>query len=319
MSRTRKRTSARPRRRAGISGDCIIPPPVPVEALPLLTFNSPARKERFVREYVESQAKDEKVKYAERVAVETVFGRRHEVWDVHTDKQRWWVVTEPANLYPQALFPSLDCTLTFHVGLMARVAARQRGLGPTMEREKLAAAWRPWTQAADALDEADEAEEFQAVGMRCRESLLQVVRALANDRIVPADEKPPKRADFVHWSELVADDLAHGSSAADVRGYVKAMSRSVWQLVNWLTHASNASRPDAELAVGATEAVLLAFATAVLRSQTDRPDRCPKCRSYAFVTEEAEGGAPTVACETCGWTADGRSAHAVMPGETGRT
>src|SRR3982751_5554433 len=39
--------------------------------------------------------KDEKVRCAEGVAVETVFGRGHEVWDVHTDKQRWWVATEP--------------------------------------------------------------------------------------------------------------------------------------------------------------------------------------------------------------------------------
>lgn len=310
MLRTRKRMSARSRsRRGGVEGECIIPPPVPVEALPLLTFNSPARKERFIHEYVESQAKDGKVKYAEMVAVETVFGRRHEVWDVHTDKERWWVVTEPANLCPQALFPSLDCTLTFHVGLMARVAARQRGPRPTKDREKLAAAWRPWTQAADALDEADEAEEFQAVGMRCRESLLQVVRALAEDRMVPVNEQPPKRADFIRWSELAADDLAGGSSAADVRGYLKALSRSAWQFVNWLTHASNASRPDAELAVAATEAVLVAFATAVLRAQTGRPDRCPRCRSYAVVAEEAEGSPPMVSCETCGWSADAAPAQ----------
>jgi hypothetical protein len=36
------------------------------------------------------------------------------------------VVTSPTNLYSQALMPSLDYTLSFHIGLMARVAA-QRG------------------------------------------------------------------------------------------------------------------------------------------------------------------------------------------------
>lgn len=66
MPRTRRSRPTRAKQRRTKS-ECIIPPPVPVEALPLITFNSPARKQRFVREYVESQAKDEKVKYAERV------------------------------------------------------------------------------------------------------------------------------------------------------------------------------------------------------------------------------------------------------------
>jgi hypothetical protein len=73
-----------------------------------------------------SQARDEKVLHLEKVASERIFDRQHDVWDVHTDKERWWVVTQPTNLYSQTLMPSLDYTLSFHIGLMARMAARRK-------------------------------------------------------------------------------------------------------------------------------------------------------------------------------------------------
>jgi hypothetical protein len=240
------------------------------------------------------------VNHAERVATETIFGRRHEVWDVHTDKARWWVITQPTNLYSQAAFPSMDYTISFHVGLMARVEAAERGPGPGTNRDRLAPAWRPWMQAADALDEADEAEDFQAVGMRCRESLLQVVRALVDEKMVPAGAEAPKRADFIHWAELLADHFAGGSSAADGRGYLKALSRSAWQLVNWATHASDAANSDAALALSVTEAILVAFGTASLRNDSGRPTRCPRCRSYSLVPDDSEDGWPALLCESCG-------------------
>ena len=79
---------------------------------------------RAVREYVEIQAADESVIHLERVASERVFGTKHDVWDVHTDKGRWWVLTDPTNLYSQRDFPSLDYILSFHVGLIARLASK---------------------------------------------------------------------------------------------------------------------------------------------------------------------------------------------------
>jgi hypothetical protein len=115
---------------------------------------------------------------------------------------------------------------------------------------------RRWTQAAESLDSADEAEEFQAVGMRCRESLIAMVRAIAQPGMVPRGTEEPKAAAFILWSELIADATASGPSASEVRGYLKAMARSTWQLVSWLTHAGNAARYDAEMALDATQNTL---------------------------------------------------------------
>ena len=59
--------------------------------------------------------------HLEKVTIESIFGQPMDGWDVQTDKNRWWVITNPTNLYSQKLFPSLDYTFSFHFGLHARM------------------------------------------------------------------------------------------------------------------------------------------------------------------------------------------------------
>ena len=118
-------------------GDCIIPPAIPKPELHRLMFRHSELEAQQIKDYMARQASDEKVLHVEKVASERIFGREHAVWDVHTDKERWWVVTEPTNLYSQTLMPSLDYTLSFHIGLMARVAARREPEGSEAEQEFL--------------------------------------------------------------------------------------------------------------------------------------------------------------------------------------
>ena len=54
-----------------------------------------------VTEYMQSQAPDLAVQFVQKVYSENVLHVRHDVWDVHTDVDRWWVITEPMNLYSQ--------------------------------------------------------------------------------------------------------------------------------------------------------------------------------------------------------------------------
>jgi hypothetical protein len=232
--------------------ECTIPGRVPDSVLNKFVLNRLEHEAQAIREYVEWQSPKENVTYLEKVATEHLFDRKLDAWDVHTDGEHYWVITSPTNLYSQELFPSLDYTLSFRIGLMARVMARRRGTDDDEQQDRLAAGWRRWTQAAEALDRADEAEEFQAIGMRCRECLLAMVRAVANDSMVPAGQNRLKSADFLHWSELLANTIAQGSSAAEIRAYLKTLAKSTWQLVSWLTHASNAVRFDGHMAVEAT-------------------------------------------------------------------
>src|SRR5262249_8146291 len=149
----------------------------------------------------------------------------------------------------------------------------------------------------------DEAEEFQAIGMRCRDALLDFAEATASPELVPAGEEPPQRGNFIAWSSLIANAAASGKSAERVRQYLKTVAEETWQLVGWLLHAQNARWADAQLAVDATNTVLLSFGAAVLRYETGAPERCPQCRSYRLTVDyRSDIRAEVPLCETCGWT-----------------
>jgi hypothetical protein len=184
---------------AAARSDCTVPPALPKAELRHLLFRQSETEAQRISDYVEWQAHgEEKVLHAEKVASERVFGREYDVWDVHADKERWWVVTNPTNLYSQTLMPSLDYTLSFHIGLMARVAAHREPDGTEAQQEFLLVTTRKMTQAGEAFDQADEAEEFQAVGMQCRECLLALVREVIDGSDIGQGDDPPYKV-TVAW------------------------------------------------------------------------------------------------------------------------
>lgn len=281
--------------------DCTIPPALPISALNNMLFKRDQEAERDIRTYVEWQAKDEKVEHAERVATEFVLGRRIEGWDVYTDKHRWWVITSPTNLYSQELVPSLDYAISFHVGVVARMMSEPDTGVSELEQSLMPSAWRRWEQAAEVLDEAEEAKDFQSVGMRCRECLVAMAKGVAEEKMVPVGKIAPKRGDFTQWSELIANHIARGQSAKRVRGYLKAISQSGWELVSWLTHASGATRADAILAVEVTQHILATFSTALFRHNYAIPDRCGRCGSYKIgLWAPRPDTEPVLRCQACG-------------------
>jgi hypothetical protein len=122
----RSKKPIRPSKKRKIKPEHTIPP-IPVKhILSSFTLSNPTSK-RAIQEYVESQANDEVVQHAEKVRSEHLFDRDFDCWDVHTNRDRYWVITSPSNLYSQKYFPSLDFTLSFHIGVTARIMALQRG------------------------------------------------------------------------------------------------------------------------------------------------------------------------------------------------
>jgi hypothetical protein len=96
--------------------------------------------------------------------------------------------------------------------------------------------------------------------------------------------------------------MRNGSRRERVRGYLKAVSKSGWELVNWLTHANGATRADALLAHELTQHILTVFGTTMLRYRQGVPDRCEDCGSYKFELWADEPGVPLrPRCRACGW------------------
>ena len=270
-------------------------------------MESPPHQRREIIEYfLLESGEGTVVHHAEKVASERIYGIKHDVWDVDSSDGRWWVITNPTNLYPQEAIPtsSMDHALALHIGVTARMIARQQLQAPVdgPPRELASRAWRKFEQAGDALNKADEAEDFQAVGMRLRECLIAFAQETAADASVPQGSAPPKRGDFKGWAKLIAQAASPGRHGAQMRSYLRAVARETWDLVVWLTHAVNATRADADTAVDATGHVLTAFSLTLVRQKRGEPVRCPTCGSYQVAGHyDSDQDETFVLCEVCGW------------------
>lgn len=107
----------------------------------------------------------------QKVYSENVLQVRHDVWDVHTNVDRWWVITEPMNLYAQKQFPNMDLALTFHVGLCLRIPRSERQKLSAIPAEPFAVCLRGLQEASEALAQAQEVADYQSIGVRCRGAL----------------------------------------------------------------------------------------------------------------------------------------------------
>src|SRR5438552_10821975 len=158
----------------------------------------PATKKEIegVTGYMKSQAPDLTVEFVQKVYSENVGDVRHDVWDVHTNVDRWWVITGPTNLYAQEQFPNMDLALTFHVGLCLRIPRSGRQKLSEIPAEPFAACLRGLQEASDALAQAQEVADYQSIGVRCREALLAFVDIAQT--VIPwtGSGEPPKKADL---------------------------------------------------------------------------------------------------------------------------
>lgn len=287
-------------------GGCVLPPdhPVPAEHLRRYSVERDPFAERDIADYVHSQARDETVSHVERVKREVILGDVYEIWDVTTDQNRWWVVTNPTNLYSQQHFPSLDYTLSFHVGLMARVRSRSSspdGNEPTPFDEVL----RRFEQAEDRFGHAIEVEDLQAIGMLLREGLISLTTAVHRRVTLPANTEHPQLANFIGWTDLLLNILAGGGSNERLRQFLKGQAKEAWQLVNWLTHSRSADKVATEIAIGGCVATLRAFIQLLERQRTGGAEECPSCRSRNIRTffdiDISPDGDYFLSCGACDW------------------
>ncbi len=273
----------------------------------------PHQKQAIVDYYLSQSPEGTEVLHAEKVASERIYGIKHDVWDVHASDGRWWVITNPTNLYPQEIAPtpSMDHAFALHIGVTARLLAREHLEAPVdgLPRDFVSKTWRRFEQAAEALNVADEAEDFQAVGMRLRECLISFAQDTADLATVPEGSEPPKRSDFKGWAELLAYAAAPEPRGKQMRSYLRSMSREVWDIVSWLTHAANARRSDAETAADAVSHLIQVFSLALIRESRGDPIKCPACGSYQVTMNyrddaSEQPGTPYLLCEACGAEAE---------------
>lgn len=291
---------------ATVDGECVVHDhPVPPEEMWRYTFERDPDAENDIANYVSGQARDETVHHVEKIKVEYVLGDPYEIWDVVTDKNRWWVLTNLTNLYSQKLFPSLDYTLSFHIGLMMRMRSRPHGPDAT-DPQPFDEISRRHEQAEKLYDRAVEPEDYQAVGMQLRESLLSLMDVMRRGVVFSEDTVQPKAADFVAWSKIVLNQLCPGASNKILRQYLKTTAERTWQLVNALTHDKKANETVGGIAMHACSTLIGHSVLLSNREKNDATAECPNCHSRKIRThfdrEIGDTGDYYVTCGSCGWS-----------------
>ena len=284
--------------------ECVIHEhPVPARELSKYAVDNDPHSERDIADYVHGQARDETVQYVERVKYEVVLGDKYEIWDVITEKNRWWVITNYTNLYSQLHFPSLDYTLSFHIGLMMRLRSKPKG---GQEPSPFDEVFRRQEQAKHRHDTAVEAEDYQAVGMHLRECLLSLTGVLRRRVAIPRGIERPQDSNFIGWCDELMNHLCGGKSHKELRQHLKNVAKDTRQLVNWLTHDRDANATASFIAIHSCDTVIGHFVQVLMRERTGQADKCPLCNSRNvrrhFDISIGPDGDYYMTCGGCDWS-----------------
>ncbi len=174
------------------------------------------------------------------------------VWNVKTDTDGdWWVVegdTVPMNLYSQsAYYFGADEVYSFHMGLMQRMSAAQDEYnsedfvnGVTLDAEIAPQLFRKLKSVAALIDTAKEIEDFQAIGVQCRETLIELGNHIYNPMMAGSGEQP-QASNFKRKSELFIQFYLKGSENSDYRNIIKKLTEATWDYANKITHSRSAT------------------------------------------------------------------------------
>lgn len=279
--------------------------PVPASELGRYSIERDLHSERDIADYVMGQTSDEVVQHVERIKREMVLGDVYDIWDVTTDKDRWWVITNMTNLYSQKYFPSLDYTISFHIGVMARLRSQPGRIDPD-EPTPFDEVIRRADQAAERHDAAVEVEDFQAVGMLLRESLLFLVAEMRRRVTIDESIERPQDANFIGWCDLIMNELYPGGSNKELRQHLKNSAKEAWQIANWLTHTRSATRTSSTIAKQSCLTVIGHCIQVLEGSHSERIGKCLVCKSHDIRThfdiEIRPEGNYYSSCGVCDWT-----------------
>lgn len=274
---------------------------------------------REVRDYVNSQRRafgleDQQVELIQRVGRRRITGTTYAIYDAKmSDSSRWWIITDHLNMYSQEQHASMDDALTHHLGLMS-VIREQFRVEPDEDHVAPARkALRRYESAVTSMAEAVEAEDFQAVGIRCRDALIALGMAYVDQSwvVIPAGSERLKAADAKGWLRIYADSLSGNKRQRD---YVRALVEKSWDATVALQHDSNATEWDAELVLLATQTIFKSFSLLLTKARYGGSERCPDCDSYRLRGDSDGGGLIMengrvgfyvwTTCEVCGWESE---------------
>lgn len=215
----------------------------------------------------------------------------------------------------------MDLALTFHVGLCLRIPNNERKALNDLPIEPLAACWRTLHEAVESLRHAEEAEDFQTIGMRSREALLDLIHVAQECVPMPNGQEKPNKSNFRGWLEIVSKAALPGPNQQERRSLLKAGGENAWKFTNWLTHAKDSHFADAEAALAITELAISLLSSAIFEPfavfLTDARRAARRNSRRREVSIQAILRPPTSALfviSVAGWMSPWRSNHCPLKG-----
>lgn len=213
-----------------------------------------------VAQYVERQSQNKcKVLSAKPEHTFNDLGTEVRVWNVKTDLDgAWWVVegvSVPMNLYPQeAYYFSSDEVYSFHMGLMERMNAsidykpEEFVEAITLNSDIAPQLFRKLKSIATLIDSAVEIEDFQSIGVQCREILIELGNLIYFAEMASEGEQP-QVSNFKRKAELFVQFYLAGSENSDYRNIIKKLTEATWEYACKITHSINATFYEASTCV----------------------------------------------------------------------
>lgn len=182
------------------------------------------------------------------------------VWNVKTDKDKnWWVVEGegiPMNLYPQdAYYFGSDEVYSFHMGIVSRLIAKKEEFVPehfvnavSLGGQFAPQLYRKLKNVSVDLDNATEVEDFQKIGVQCREILIDLGNHIYLPVMADSNEQLHE-SDFKRKSEEFIRFFLNGSENSDYRNIIKRMTEGTWEYTNKMTHSKNSTFYEASTCI----------------------------------------------------------------------
>lgn len=232
------------------------------------------------------------------------------VWNVKTQIEAYWVVEgdeSPMNLYTQnANYFSADEAYSFHLGLTQRLEKKRKNEFKHIIEEipfdigHLKSINRKLNMASEKLSIDLEPEEFQSIGLLCRESLIDLSKELCNRNPELVSEKGLKKSDFKGVANTFIDYYIPGSENSDLRNYSRKLVDSAWSYNSMVVHSQNKKYPDAKIALLFTCTTISLLENLFFKHLGfDQELACSECGSLQFEFIEYEKDKIKQVCKKC--------------------
>jgi len=265
--------------------------------------------EKHIKEYLASYDVNEIIN----IKCENTFndlGTEVNVWNVKTKDGAYWVVEgeeAPMNLYTQnANYLSADEAYSYHMGITQRLSVDYKNNFKhiideiPLDIKQLKSINRKLNMAAEKLSVDLESEEFQAIGLICRESLIELGKELSKRNPEIIKDKGIKASDFKAIANEFINLYIPEESNSELRNYSRKIVDIAWSYNSTIVHSPNKTYPDVKIALLFTSALVSLFENLFLKYLGfDNELVCSECGSKSIELIEGENERLIAACKSC--------------------